>query len=165
MCGDSNRPTFGGTIAVLFPRENKFYSNNSETSLSSSPDSVSSSASTSSMSSYSLFFRDPEADSRKTKAIFQIEDAQTYHALRACRQVNMRIEKYGDLSTNKASSAPLHQFQLDFTKNARGFQTNMEFELPERLDLGVSEKGVVGRQLTMSETDGTILGIGIVGYN
>lgn len=41
----------------------------------------------------------------------------------------------------------------------------MEFELPERLDLGVSEKGVVGRQLTMSETDGTILGIGIVGYN
>ncbi|KAJ5904586.1 hypothetical protein N7504_006969 [Penicillium tannophilum] len=165
MCGNSNRPTFGGTIAVLFPRENKFSSNNSETSLSSSPDSVTSSASTSSMSSYSLFFRDPEVESRKTKAIFQIDDAQTYHALRECRQVNMRIEKYGDLSSNGASSAPLHQFQLDFTKNARNFQRNVEFELPERLDLGVSEKGVVGRQLTMSETDGTILGIGIVGYN
>jgi hypothetical protein len=92
MCGDSNRPTFGGTIAVLFPRENKFYSNSSEASLSSSPESVASSASTSSMSSYSLFFRDPETAGHKTKAIFQIDDAQTYHALRGCRQVNMRIE-------------------------------------------------------------------------
>ncbi|KAJ5753229.1 hypothetical protein N7520_010146 [Penicillium odoratum] len=159
MCGDSNRPTIGGTIAVLFPRENS--SNSLEASLSTSPDSI---ASTSSMSSYSLFFQD-EAHSRKTKAIFQIDDAQTYHTLRGCRQVNMRIEKYGDLSANKPSTAPLHQFQLDFTRDAPMSQSNVEFELPERLDLGVSEKGVVGRQLTMSETDGTILGIGIVGYN
>lgn len=44
-------------------------------------------------------------------------------------------------------------------------QREMEFELPERLDLGVSEKGVVGRQVTMREAGGAILGVGIVGYN
>lgn len=41
----------------------------------------------------------------------------------------------------------------------------MEFELPARLDLSVSEKGVVGRQVTMREAGGAILGVGIVGYN
>lgn len=41
----------------------------------------------------------------------------------------------------------------------------MEFELPERLDLGVSEKGVVGRQVTLRQAEGAVLGIGIVGYN
>jgi hypothetical protein len=41
----------------------------------------------------------------------------------------------------------------------------MEFELPQQLDLGVSEKGVIGRQVTVREEGGTILGIGIVGYN
>lgn len=41
----------------------------------------------------------------------------------------------------------------------------MEIELPERLDLDVSEKGVVGRQVTMRVAGGAILGTGIVGYN
>jgi hypothetical protein len=41
----------------------------------------------------------------------------------------------------------------------------IEFELPERLDLGVSEKGVIGRQVTVREQGGEILGIGVVGYN
>lgn len=41
----------------------------------------------------------------------------------------------------------------------------IEFELPERLDLGVSEKGVIGRQVTVREQGGSILGIGVVGYN
>lgn len=44
-------------------------------------------------------------------------------------------------------------------------QTEMEFELPERLDLGVSERGVVGRQVTMRDPGGAVLGVGIVGYN
>lgn len=43
--------------------------------------------------------------------------------------------------------------------------TEIEFELPERLDLGVSEKGVIGRQVTVREQGGSILGIGVVGYN
>ena len=42
---------------------------------------------------------------------------------------------------------------------------DLEFDLPERLDLDVSEKGVVGRQVTVSEAGGSILGVGIVGYN
>lgn len=41
----------------------------------------------------------------------------------------------------------------------------IEFELPERLDLGVSENGVIGRQVTVRDQGGEILGIGVVGYN
>lgn len=77
--------------------------------------------------------------------------------------------KYGDLSTKTPDTPPLHQFKLDLCQNQTikpgHRQTEMEFELPERLDLGVSEKGVVGRQVTMKEAGGAILGVGIVGYN
>ncbi|KAJ5465896.1 hypothetical protein N7530_009683 [Penicillium desertorum] len=180
MCGDTNRPTFGGTIAVLFPRGTHQSSNTSGASLSSSPESVSSfassSSSTASISSYSLFFRDTDAS--KTRAIFRTEDAVTYHALRGCGNVDMRIDtdqrltvrirKFGDLSTTSQSTAPLHQFRLNMEqdKNPRTVNpTEIEFELPERLDLGVSEKGVIGRQVTVREEGGSILGIGIVGYN
>jgi hypothetical protein len=91
MCGDTNRPTFGGTIAVLFPRENRLPS--SPASLSSSPDSVvSSTSSTSTLSSYSLFFRDADTKDRNTKAVFQIDDEDTFATLRGCGNVNVRIE-------------------------------------------------------------------------
>ncbi|KAJ5207910.1 hypothetical protein N7449_002289 [Penicillium cf. viridicatum] len=171
MCGETNRPTFGGTIAVLFPRGTHQSSNTSDASLSSSPASVSSfasSSSTGSMSSYSLFFRDTDATTPKTKAIFRTEDAETYHALRGCRNVDMRIEKYGDLSTTSQSISPLHQFYLNMEQDKNYRTANpmeIEFELPERLDLGVSEKGVIGRQVTVREQGGEILGIGVVGYN
>ncbi|KAF3398536.1 hypothetical protein F1880_006226 [Penicillium rolfsii] len=165
MCGESNRPTFGGTIAVLFPPDNQ-----SERSRSSSPDSVASNNSFSSLSSYSLFFRDTEKPgSRNTKAIFQFNDAETYEALREYRQVNMRIEKYGDLSTATSPTAPLHSFCLDLTQSpamkSGHSRTEMEVDLAEQLDLGVSVRGVVGRQVTVSNADGLVLGVGIVGYN
>ncbi|CAI7608098.1 unnamed protein product [Penicillium glandicola] len=159
MCGETNRPTFGGTIAVIFPRENRWSSNDSNASLSSSPESVSSfasSSSTASMSSYSLFFRETDATTRKTRAIFRTEDTETYRALRECRNVDMRID------------APLYQFSLNMEQD-KSFTTansmDIEFELPERLDLGVSEKGVIGRQVTVREEGGSILGVGVVGYN
>lgn len=83
-------------------------------------------------------------------------------------RVLMCTRKYGDLSTRTADP-PIHQFKLDLSQNqsmSSGFQQReMEFELPETLDLGVSEKGVVGRQVTMREAGGSILGVGIVGYN
>lgn len=41
----------------------------------------------------------------------------------------------------------------------------LEFELSEHLDLRVSTKGVVGRQVTVSDENGIVLGVGIVGYN
>ncbi|KAJ9492039.1 hypothetical protein VN97_g1176 [Penicillium thymicola] len=171
MCGETNRPTFGGTIAVLFPRGTHQSSNTSDASLSSSPASASSfvsSSSTGSMSSYSLFFQDTDATTPKTKAIFRTEDSETYHVLRGCRNVDMRIEKYGDLSTMSQSTSPLHQFRLDMEQEKNSKTVNpmeIEFVLPERLDLGVSEKGVIGRQVTVREQGGEILGIGVVGYN
>lgn len=44
-------------------------------------------------------------------------------------------------------------------------RAGMELDLPELLDLGVSAKGVVGRQVTISDENGIVLGVGIVGYN
>ncbi|KAJ5294866.1 hypothetical protein N7508_009687 [Penicillium antarcticum] len=170
MCGESNRPTMGGTIAVLFPQENRTNPSSSEGSRSSSPESISSFSSTSStasMSSYSLFFRDTDPY-QKTKAIFRMDDADTYQAIRGCGRVDVRIEKYGDISNTSINNSPLHQFRLEMTQdgNSRSAsQTEMEFDLPQRLDLGVSEKGVIGRQITVREEGGSILGIGIVGYN
>jgi hypothetical protein len=90
MCGDTNRPTFGGLIAVLSPQESRISSNSS--SLSSSPDSIVSASSTSTLSSYSLFLRDSETRDRNTKAILQIDDEETFEALRGCGIVSMRIE-------------------------------------------------------------------------
>lgn len=80
----------------------------------------------------------------------------------------VHFRKFGDLSTTTPSPPPLHQFQLNLSHGAgrhSGPQQDLELELPERLDLGVSEKGVVGRQVTVSEASGAILGVGIVGYN
>ncbi|KAF3021221.1 hypothetical protein E8E15_004668 [Penicillium rubens] len=66
------------------------------------------------------------------------------------------------------STTPLHQFRLNMGQDKNHSTVNpteFEFELPERLDLGVSEKGVIGRQVTVREQGGSILGMGIVGYN
>ncbi|KGO74301.1 hypothetical protein PITC_069580 [Penicillium italicum] len=120
------------------------------------------------MSSYSLFFRNTDETTPKTRAIFRTEDKETYQALRGCQNVDMRIEKYGDLSTTTQSISPLYQFRLNMGQDKNHKTANpmeIEFELPERLDLGVSDMGVIGRQVTVREQGGSILGIGVVGYN
>ena len=77
--------------------------------------------------------------------------------------------KYGDLSTTTPNTAPLHKFRLDFARssaiNSAHRPTEIEFELSEHLDLGVSTRGVVGRQVTVCDENGIVLGVGIVGYN
>jgi hypothetical protein len=68
--------------------------------------------------------------------------------------------KYGDLSSLTTRPQPLHSFSLT-TEN-----TKTEFDLPEKLDLGVSRTGVVGRQITIRPTGSdVVLGTGIVGWN
>lgn len=71
---------------MLFPHESPSTPRSSPDSSGSSPSSASS------ISSYSLLFRDAETTHRNTRAIFRIDDAETYQMLRACRQVDMRIE-------------------------------------------------------------------------
>ncbi|KAE8379940.1 hypothetical protein BDV26DRAFT_290807 [Aspergillus bertholletiae] len=136
MCGIA-RPSTGHRIAVMFP-----------------------SASTPSMSPYALFFREMDAG---TKAVFRIEDADTFDVFKACRGIDLRIERYGDL-TSARTSPPLYQFRLQPSGKDRA---EMEFELPERLDLGVSEKGIVGRQITVLVEGPSSVGVGtgIVGYD
>lgn len=77
--------------------------------------------------------------------------------------------KYGDLSTKTIQTTPLHSFRLDLARSSTTkpghCSAEMEFELSERLDLDVSAKGVVGRQVTMSDASGILLGVGVVGYN
>lgn len=57
------------------------------------------------------------------------------------------------------STRPLHSFSLD-TKNSK----EMQFDLPEKLDLDVSDSGIVGRQVTLLSRN-SMLGTGVVGYN
>ena len=82
--------------------------------------------------------------------------------------LTVHVRKYGDLSTTSQFTSPLYQFRLNMENDKNPTSANpmeIELELPERLDLGVSEKGVIGRQVTVREQGGSILGIGVVGYN
>lgn len=75
------------------------------------------------------------------------------------------FRKYGDICNTSQSLPPLHEFRLNMNQCGNpGLGTQMEFELPAKLDLGVSETGVIGRQVTIRE-GASILGIGVVGYN
>ncbi|KAI9932061.1 hypothetical protein ASPWEDRAFT_171813 [Aspergillus wentii DTO 134E9] len=106
-----------------------------------------------SSSSYSIFFHN--ITDSPTKATFRIEDPATSAAFRGCNRIDLRIERHGDLTS--ALGTPLHTFQLNPNKS-------LEFELPQRLDLGVSEMGIVGRQVTIS-AGGVGIGTGIVGFD
>ena len=136
MCGPP-RPSSGGRIAVLFP------------------------ASSSSSSSYSVLFHNSREN---TQATFRADnnDIESLAALRGCSAIDLRIEKYGDLTSSPTlTSAPLHVFRLRPQPGTSKME--MECELPERLDLGISETGIVGRQVTVV-ADGR-MGMGVVGYD
>lgn len=69
MCGGNTpRPTSNGRIAVMFP-----------------------SASTKSMSTYSLFFHEGQTASH-TRAVFRLEDPSTRDAFGKCESIDLRIE-------------------------------------------------------------------------
>jgi hypothetical protein len=90
--------------------------------------------------------------------------------------------RHGDLTlapttllAEKLESQPLHQFQLlphfssPSKSSALSSSSELEFSLPERLDLGISERGIVGRQVTVFARGqaGEVIpmGNGIVGYD
>ncbi|KAL4895739.1 hypothetical protein BDV59DRAFT_199724 [Aspergillus ambiguus] len=132
-----SRPSTGNRIAIMFP-------------------------STSMMGSYSLSFR--EMDSGITRAVFRLPDSSTYSHFQSGSGIDLRIEKHGDL-TMEMPSIPLHRFRLGPSRSSDS--SCMEFDLPERLDLGVSETGIVGRQVTVT-VEGSPLGTtgrGIVGFD
>lgn len=70
----------------------------------------------------------------------------------------INYRRYGDL-TSTMSTRPLHSFTLD-TSGSR----EMQFDLPEKLDLDISDSGILGRQVTLLSQN-SMLGTGIVGYN
>ncbi|KAL2823397.1 hypothetical protein BDW59DRAFT_163362 [Aspergillus cavernicola] len=125
------------------------------------------------LQSYSLSFRESEADSR-TKAVFRITDSSTITALRACCGIDLRIERHGDLTTSPPGLSlekiqpPLYRFQLQPSLSPKSTE-GMEFDLPEKLDLGVSETGIIGRKVTAVARGvaGELIqmGNGIVGYD
>ncbi|OJJ42756.1 hypothetical protein ASPZODRAFT_20283 [Penicilliopsis zonata CBS 506.65] len=97
-------------------------------------------------SPYPLFFNRDE----KTTIMRLGEEA----SLASCTALHMRIETHGDISQT-AEGSPLYCFTLDPRKR--------QFDLPE-LELGVSERGIVGRQITLF-MDEKEVGRGIIGYN
>lgn len=90
--------------------------------------------------------------------------------MRGCR-------RHGDLTISHpglslGQIAPLHAFQLRPSSSplSSGKKAGeMEFSLPQKLDLGVSEQGIVGRKVTVVARGegGEVLqmGNGIVGYD
>ncbi|KAL4934944.1 hypothetical protein BDV06DRAFT_234881 [Aspergillus oleicola] len=170
MCGPS-RPSTGHRIAIMFPSPTS--------SRPASPSSLSSSPSTSpelelgaaspSKESYSLSFQEAEQDSAGgTKAVFRAKDASSEGLFGNWRGIELRIERHGDLTLSTGGVQPLHQFQL-YPSISTNSNDKMEFSLPERLDLNVSEKGIVGRQVTVvarGETGEVLqMGNGIVGFD
>ncbi|KAJ9195983.1 hypothetical protein DTO164E3_6521 [Paecilomyces variotii] len=109
---------------------------------------------------YTLFFHNTQTanDVIRTRAVFRFDDPSTLKALQNCKNVDLRIERYGDL-TSTMSTRPLHSFTLD-TSGSR----EMQFDLPEKLDLDISDSGILGRQVTLLSQN-SMLGTGIVGYN
>ncbi|PWY92003.1 hypothetical protein BO70DRAFT_326797 [Aspergillus heteromorphus CBS 117.55] len=136
MCGPSRSST-GNLIAIIFP----------------SPPS-SSLSSSSPNTSYALSFEDTEHPNSKTKATFRIPDMKTLAAFQASMAVEVRIERHGDL-TSQSTLPPLYHFRIPAPgTTGKQKQTGSgceggEFEvfLPERLELGISERGIVGRQV------------------
>ncbi|KAL4798999.1 hypothetical protein BDV19DRAFT_385676 [Aspergillus venezuelensis] len=171
MCGPS-RPATGHRIAIMFLSPS--------TSRSASPSSLSSSPASSpeleaaspTKEAYSLSFQEAEQDSAGTKAVFRAKDANNTGngPFGEWRGIEMRIERHGDLTLTNTGMKPLHQFQLHpSSSSSKRFRDEMEFSLPDRLDLNVSEKGIVGRQVTVVARGerGEVLqmGNGIVGFD
>ncbi|KAH8698939.1 hypothetical protein BGW36DRAFT_426621 [Talaromyces proteolyticus] len=145
MCGDiPSRASKGGLIAVIRPYEELSRNNN--------------------MGEFRILFNNNSDGSNHTQATFDASDEATLKTLQNHPFLSLQIEKSGDLST-PLPSEPLHSFKLNAAQ-----QTSMEFELPSKLDLGVSNLGIVGRLVTVlsagsSNGMGHVLGRGVVGWN
>ncbi|RAH80934.1 hypothetical protein BO86DRAFT_410483 [Aspergillus japonicus CBS 114.51] len=172
MCGPS-RPSTGNLIAIIFP-------------------SLSGSSSSSSSSSYSLTFsHDPRTPDGPTRAIFRFPDPKVREIFSAARGVDLRIEKYGDLTASVAGGGcepPLYWFRVGLDGGSlsplslrerererereleleQGGQQQIEVVLPERLELGVSGTGIVGREVRVAVegVDALVeMGRGVVGFD
>ncbi|OJK04416.1 hypothetical protein ASPACDRAFT_108925, partial [Aspergillus aculeatus ATCC 16872] len=156
MCGPT-RPSTGNLIAIIFPSPEK----------------------SSSSSSYSLTFsHDTRTPDGPTRAIFRFRDPRVRDIFAAARGVDLRIEKYGDLtaSTGGNCEPPLHWFRVGLggiqssqeqQQQQQQQQQVIEVVLPERLELGVSGTGIVGREVRVA-VDGVDamveMGRGVVGF-
>ncbi|RAK76773.1 uncharacterized protein BO72DRAFT_486392 [Aspergillus fijiensis CBS 313.89] len=148
MCGPT-RPSTGNLIAIIFPSPEK-------------------------SSSYSLTFsHDTRTPDGPTRAIFRFPDPKVRDIFAAARGVDLRIEKYGDLtaSTGGGVEPPLHWFRVGFggiQSLQEQQQQVIEVVLPERLELGVSGTGIVGREVRVA-VDGVDamveMGRGVVGFD
>ncbi|PLB48307.1 hypothetical protein P170DRAFT_465707 [Aspergillus steynii IBT 23096] len=139
MCGPS-RPSSGNRIAIMFP-------SSSEGAIPLAP--------------YSLFFKDIESG---TSAVFRIKDSSMLDLFRGSKGVDLRIEKHGDLTSQSSTMPPLHQFFVSPDLEVDQTGTDFEVQLPERLDLDVSDVGIVGRKVSVS-VGGQGMGMGIVGFD
>lgn len=115
------------------------------------------------MAPYSLLFKDIGHESCTT-AVFRIDDASTLRLFRESKDMDIRIEKHGDLTSTSNMTTPLHQFLVSPGSKAGLQGTDLEVQLPERMDLDVSDVGIVGRKVTVS-VGGQRMGMGIVGFD
>ena len=71
-----------------------------------------------------------------------------------------RSSRDGDLRSNTiTASSVLHRIALP-----KEVESGASFQLKAKLDLGVSDEGVIGRRVSLVD-GGTIIGEGIMGWN
>lgn len=81
------------------------------------------------------------------------------------KRLTSNTRKHGDLtSTPSPATSPLYQFFLNTDLKTGQQGTDFELQLPERLDLDVSDVGIVGRKVSVS-VGGQGMGMGIVGFD
>ncbi|KAI9835716.1 MAG: hypothetical protein M1819_001893 [Sarea resinae] len=153
MCnGESGRKSDGGRIAVMF---------------SSSPalDSVGDQIPSRNICNF-VFNNDEGNSDSTTRAAVRISDDIARDALHGSRQCSLQIDRNGDLTDPLSSAAgqPLHSFPFELVSLKGHSDPDYGFDLPERLDLGVGGRGIVGRKIRLL-CGGERVGEGVIGFN
>ncbi|EMD66005.1 hypothetical protein GGP41_010162 [Bipolaris sorokiniana] len=156
MCnGESTRVTQGGSIAVLHPtppfplRRTRSSSSSSSSTSSSSDDEIK-------QDEILLYFTNPLSKKSGTNVEMAGFDQQSTHAAWVV------IHRDGDLSS---SSSPTSAQEPSAFCSFPIKSQNGRWELERKLELGVGERGIIGRRVSVLSGAREVLAQGVIGWN
>ncbi|EMD84955.1 hypothetical protein COCC4DRAFT_154680 [Bipolaris maydis ATCC 48331] len=154
MCnGESTRVTQGGSIAVLHPTPPSPLLRRTHSSSSSSSSVSSSSDDEIQQEEILLYFTNPLSKTSSTNVEMAGFDHQTTHAAWVV------IHRDGDLSSSSSTqrSSAFCSFPIK--------SQNGQWELERKLELGVGERGIIGRRVSVLSGAQEVLAQGVIGWN
>ncbi|EUC41486.1 hypothetical protein COCMIDRAFT_29735 [Bipolaris oryzae ATCC 44560] len=155
MCnGESTRVTQGGSIAVLHPTPPSpgRRTRSSSSSSSSSSSIFSSSDDETQQEEILLYFTNPLSKTSGTNVEMAGFDQQSTHAAWVV------IHRDGDLSSSTCSATSAF---CSFPIKSQ----NGQWELEDKLELGVGERGIIGRRVSVLSGAREVLAQGVIGWN